>query len=234
MTRNKFILAGLIAGAMAFGTACKSDKAAEMPPSDPPAETTTPPADQGGTTTPAPGGTGGAGDMGGGDLGEPLPDTGATMPEDYGGSGTMNPENPGTGGSGDMIQDDVIQDDATAPTDDSGLQGDQGAGGSGMQDDMGTGGTGTTGTGSMDTGDTTGTGTTDTGAAQPQDKDTQTKDKAKSKAKTKAQDKSGTEGTGGSGLEDDQRFEGDSFPSDSERVNEPAATPPAGAPIPTP
>ena len=59
MTRNKFILAGLIAGAMAFGTACKSDKAAEMPPSDPPAESTTPPADQGGTTTPAPGGTGG-------------------------------------------------------------------------------------------------------------------------------------------------------------------------------
>ncbi|HZI03582.1 MAG TPA: hypothetical protein VEZ71_06140 [Archangium sp.] len=211
MTRNKFILAGLIAGAMAFGTACKSDKAAEMPPSDPPA-------DQGGTTTPAPGGTGGAGDMGGGDLGEPLPDTGATMPEDYGGSGTMNPENPGTGGSGDILQDDVIQDDATAPMDDSGLQGDEGAGGSGMQDDMGTGGT----------------GTTDTGTAQPQDKDTQAKDKDKTKAKTQAKDKSGTEGTGGSGLEDDQRFEGDSFPSDSERVNEPAAAPPAGAPVPTP
>jgi hypothetical protein len=174
--------------------------------------------------------------MGQDDFGEPLPDTGATMPEDYGGSGTMNPENPGTGGSGDVIQDDVIQEDATAPMEDSGLQGDQGAGGSGMQDEMGMGGAGgTTGTGTPDTGDTTGTGTPDTGAAQTQHKDTQAKDKTKAKDKAKAKDKSGTQGTGGSGLEDDQRFEGDSFPSDSERVNEPVpTTPPAGAPLPTP
>ncbi|HEX5751202.1 MAG TPA: hypothetical protein VFZ09_33570 [Archangium sp.] len=137
MTRSKFILAGLIAGAMALGTACKSDKAAERPPEDPTTTEETPPppaTDPGGTTTTPPGGTGGAGDVGADDFGEPVPDTGATVPEDYGGSGTMNPENPGTGGSG---------------------------------------------------------------------------------------------------LEDDQRFEGDSFPSDSERVNEPAP-PPAGAPVPTP
>jgi hypothetical protein len=174
--------------------------------------------------------------MGADDFGEPIPDTGATMPEDYGGSGPMNPENPGTGGSGDILQDDAIQDDTTAPMGDeggSGLQDDQAAGGSGMmEDDLGTGGAGTTAT---DPGTAAGTGTTgtpDTGTAQTQDKDTKAKDKAKSKAKDKA--KSGAEGTGGSGLEDDQRFEGDSFPSDNERVNEPAATPPAGAPVPTP
>jgi hypothetical protein len=107
MTRSKFILAGLIAGAMALGTACKSDKAAEMPPADPSTteETTTPPAtDPGGTTTTPPGGTGGAGDVDADDIEAPIPDTGATIPEDYGGSGTMNPENPGTGGSG--LEDD--------------------------------------------------------------------------------------------------------------------------------
>ncbi|AKI98642.1 hypothetical protein ATI61_10643 [Archangium gephyra] len=213
MTRSKFILAGLIAGAMALGTACKSDKAAEMPPADPSTteETTPPPAtDQGGTTTTPPGGTGGAGDVGADDFEAPIPDTGATIPEDYGGSGTMNPENPGTGGAGDISQDEVIQDDIAVP---------ESAGGAGLQDDMGTG--------------TTDTGTTDTGAAQTKDQDIKVKDKAKTKAKAKAREKSGTEGTGGSGLEDDQRFEGDSFPSDSERVNEPAP-PPAGAPVPTP
>jgi len=218
MTRSKFILAGLIAGAMALGTACKSDKAAEMPPADPSTteETTPPPAtDQGGTTTTPPGGTGGAGDVGADDFEAPIPDTGATIPEDYGGSGTMNPENPGTGGAGDISQDDVIQDDIAVP---------ESAGGAGLQDDMGTGGVGT---GTPDT------GATDTGAAQTKDQDTKAKDKAKTKAKAKAREKSGTEGTGGSGLEDDQRFEGDSFPSDSERVNEPAP-PPAGAPVPTP
>lgn len=175
MTRTRLILAGLIAGAMALGTACKSDKAAEMPPADPPAEqdetTTPPPTDQGGTTPPAPGGTGGAGDMGTDDFGEPIPDTGTRLPEDYGGSGTMNPERPGTGGSGDVPQDDVIQDDATVP---------DSTGGSGL--DPETGG----------------------GEQEPRGKE---------------------RGTGGTGYGDDQRFGGDSFPSDSERVNDPEGSP---------
>lgn len=232
MIRSKLILAGLIAGAMAFGTACKSDKAAEMPPSDPPAEQgetpTPPPTDQGGTTTP-PGGTGGAGDMGADDFGEPIPDTGTRIPEDYGGSGTMNPENPGTGGSGDLPQDDVIQDDATIPDSagGAGLQDDEAAGDVGTQDDWGTGGAGTggtgtgagTGAGATDPGARTGTGspaTQDTGAADMDHKDHEGHKDPKEKDKG---------GTGGSGdLGQDERFGGDSFPSDSERVNE-------GAPV---
>jgi hypothetical protein len=57
MTRTKLILAGLLAGAMALGTACKSDKAAER---GEPTEST-----QGADTT----------------------DTGGTNPEGTGGSG---------------------------------------------------------------------------------------------------------------------------------------------------
>ncbi|KFA92942.1 hypothetical protein [Archangium violaceum] len=157
MTRSKFILAGLIAGAMAFGTACKSDKAAEMPPADPSTTESTPPpaTDEGGTTMP-PAGTGGAGMESG--VAAPIPDTGVMVPEDYGGSGEMNPENPGTGGSGDIIQDDEVrQDDVTLP---------DSMGGSGLQDDEAAGGA----------------GTPDPDATQRQDEDTQ--DKAKDNSGT--------------------------------------------------
>lgn len=230
MTRSKLILAGLIAGAMMFGTACKSDKAAEKPPTDPPAEqgetSTPPPTDQGGTTTPPPGGTGGAGDVDADDFGEPLPDTGTRIPEDYGGSGTMNPENPGTGGSGDLPQDDVIQEDATLPDTEggAGLQDDRAEGDAETQDDFGTGGAGTGGTGTTGTGAGTGTGATDpgarTGTGTPATQDSGHKDHEgpKDHVDPKAKDKGGTGGSGDLGQ--DERFGGDSFPSDSERVNE--------------
>ena len=53
MIRTKLILAGLIAGAMVLGTACKSDKAAEKAPTD---QTPQPQ-----STDPNQGGTGGSG-----------------------------------------------------------------------------------------------------------------------------------------------------------------------------
>ncbi|HEX8821111.1 MAG TPA: hypothetical protein VF794_14375 [Archangium sp.] len=63
MTRTKLILAGLIAGAMALGTACKSDKAAEKAPTDQTSRPQTTDPNQGGTSsgTTTPGGTGGSG-----------------------------------------------------------------------------------------------------------------------------------------------------------------------------
>ena len=71
MTRTKLILAGLIAGALTFGTACKSDKVAEREPADATMQPETMNPDTGGAPmTPEaanPDGTGGAGadDMGG-------------------------------------------------------------------------------------------------------------------------------------------------------------------------
>lgn len=60
MSKNKFILAGLLVGAMALGTACKSTSSAERnEPTEPmPAQPSTPPA---ANPNPAPPGTGGAG-----------------------------------------------------------------------------------------------------------------------------------------------------------------------------
>jgi hypothetical protein len=122
MTRTKLILAGLIAGAMAFGTACKSDKAAERTePTESTMGTTT---DESGTThqggtTPGstnPGGTGGAGDMDS-DIGpqdttgDDLGGSGISPDDNLGGSGTLNPENQGTGGTGDTgLEGDIPQD----------------------------------------------------------------------------------------------------------------------------
>jgi hypothetical protein len=66
MTRTKLILAGLLAGTLALGSACKSDQAAERGPAG---TTTTPTGEQGtatdtGTSGDTGGGTGGAGDEG--------------------------------------------------------------------------------------------------------------------------------------------------------------------------
>jgi hypothetical protein len=101
MTRTRLMLAGLIAGAMALGSACQSDRAAEREPvEETRGQSQTPPADPGGTTPP---GTGGSGDLGTGEIEEPGTDN--MIPDDYGGTGTQNPENPSTG------DDDVSNDD---------------------------------------------------------------------------------------------------------------------------
>jgi hypothetical protein len=60
MSRTKLILAGLLAGAVAFGTACKSDSAAEWGEPTEPAQTQTPSENQEGTT-PGSTDTGGSG-----------------------------------------------------------------------------------------------------------------------------------------------------------------------------
>jgi hypothetical protein len=61
MSRTKLILSGLLAGALVFGTACKSNSAAERGETTEPAQT--PATNQGGTTPGStnPGGTGGSG-----------------------------------------------------------------------------------------------------------------------------------------------------------------------------
>ncbi|HYO57940.1 hypothetical protein [Archangium sp.] len=62
MSRTKLILAGLLAGAVAFGTACRSDSAAERGEPMEPAQGTTPgstsPGDTGGSGTPEQNGIG--------------------------------------------------------------------------------------------------------------------------------------------------------------------------------
>ena len=111
MRWTKRMLAGLLAGAMVWGTACRSDKAAER------AGEPTAPTEQGGTTgeggtsgtPPSPGGTGGTGDVGREDSTSTEDYGGSGLGPDMGGSGTLNPENQGTGGSGDT---DYIEEDS--------------------------------------------------------------------------------------------------------------------------
>jgi hypothetical protein len=102
MTRTKLILAGLIAGALTFGTACKSDKAAEREPADQTMQPETTAPNQGGTTpgstTPTPGGTGGAGDLGGTGsypAGDTTQDNGTGGASGGTGTGSMSPDQGG-------------------------------------------------------------------------------------------------------------------------------------------
>ncbi|PTL79690.1 hypothetical protein [Vitiosangium sp. GDMCC 1.1324] len=190
MTRTRFLLAGLIAGAMVAGTACKSDKAAER--GDTPEQIQpiphTPAENQGGTTpdSTAPGDTGGAGsDI---DRGPENPNNDLNpSPErapDTGGSGLQNPEGPGTGGSGDVGQGDL--------------------GGTGTQnpENQGTGtGSGTTIQGSPDTNSSPDMSTPLVPYEEGQ----------KPKKKTRGN----TTGRGGAGLDANERFGGDSFPTDN-------------------
>ena len=133
MTRNKFILAGLLAGAMAFGTACKSNDSAEKggmstePTQTQPQTPTTP---QGTTTSP---GTGGSEQV---DPSQNVPpsDMGQEQGNDTGGSGYQDPmlfpegdqnatqplpdvrdqdpvQDPGIGGSGYEGDDSMLQEE---------------------------------------------------------------------------------------------------------------------------
>ncbi|QRK08138.1 hypothetical protein JQX13_50745 [Archangium violaceum] len=119
MSRTRLLLTGLLAGAMAFGTACKSDSAAQRGSSTDPAQT--PAENQGGTTpdSTSPGGTGGAGTE------ERTPGIykGYTVPQEDRGS---------TGGSG---YEDPVTDPDAIDTSGSRLE-------PRSQDDLGTGGAG--------------------------------------------------------------------------------------------
>ncbi|HEX8819381.1 MAG TPA: hypothetical protein VF794_05615 [Archangium sp.] len=100
MSRTKLILSGILAGALAFGTACKSNSAADRGEPMEPAPTQTPTENQGGTTpgTTNPGGTGGAGDQ----------HQDSDVADDY----TMPQEDrAGTGGTG--YEDPVTHPDAS-------------------------------------------------------------------------------------------------------------------------
>ncbi len=107
MNRTKLILAGLIAGTLAFTTACKSNKSAEREPVEseqltPSTETIPDTTDTGSNNpnaTPR-GDTGGAGDVGTEPNLGTSPNTGDINQDDLGGSGMMNPENQGTGDTG--------------------------------------------------------------------------------------------------------------------------------------
>jgi hypothetical protein len=100
MTRTKLILAGLIAGALTFGTACKSDKVAEKEPADATMQPDTMDPSQSGTpATPeaANPDTGGAGDMGTGAYpsGDTTQDNGTGGASGGTGTGSMSPDEGG-------------------------------------------------------------------------------------------------------------------------------------------
>ena len=129
MTRNKFILAGVLAGAMALGTACKSNDSAERGMSTEPTQTQpqnpTAPQDM----PPAQPGTGGS------EYGEPVSPPGAIPPDDHalppedgrGGSGYEDPMLfPEGEKSGTPVRPDIRNQD---PSEDSGI------GGSGYEGD---------------------------------------------------------------------------------------------------
>ena len=126
MNRNKFLLAGLIAGAMAFGTACKSNDGAERggmstEPTQTQPQAPTAPQDM----PPAQPGTGGS------EMGEPgLYPPGTLPPDDgQGGSGYEDPMLfPEGEQSGAKTKPDIRDQD---PVDDPGI------GGSGYEGDDG-------------------------------------------------------------------------------------------------
>ena len=89
MSRTKLLLTGLLAGAVAFGTACKSDSAAQRGETTEPAQT---PSTSGGTTTP-PGGTGGSGTQ---DDTPDIDDNYTVPQEDRAGTGGTGYEDPVT------------------------------------------------------------------------------------------------------------------------------------------
>lgn len=111
MSRTRLILTGLLAGAVAFGTACKSDSGAQRGESTEPAQTQTPAEDQGGTTpgSTSPGDTGGAG-------------TDETSPDIYEDYPVPQEDRGSTGGSG--YEDAVTDPDAI---DTSGSKGETGS-----------------------------------------------------------------------------------------------------------
>ncbi|WNG38746.1 hypothetical protein F0U60_37960 [Archangium minus] len=125
MPRTRLLLTGLLAGAVAFGTACKSDSAAQRGESTDSTQTQTPAENQGGTTpgSTSPGGTGGAG-------------TEETSPDIYQDYSVPQEDRGSTGGSGyeDAVTDpDAI--DTSGSKGETGAQDDQGTGGSGAEED---------------------------------------------------------------------------------------------------
>ncbi|XXF78604.1 hypothetical protein P2318_02265 [Myxococcaceae bacterium GXIMD 01537] len=139
LSKSQWLLAGVVSGALALGTACKSDKSAEReaPPPEPPTQPAgTVPAEPPANTTPPPGGTGGAGsDIDQSPTQEAEPGTHeGDMSHPQGGSGTQEtPDHqggsyePGTGGSGEPSDNGVIEEEEDIIIED-------GTGGSGVDD----------------------------------------------------------------------------------------------------
>lgn len=152
-SKSKWLLAGVLSGALALGTACKSDSGSERAsePVEPPAGTESTGTE---TDTPPPNGTGGAGwdtrstsesepgvhegDLGG--SGE------ADTPNHQVGSEEPSPvEEPGTGGGGldeGMMEDEEVIIDDPSVTDPGDVGTEPGTGGSGIGTDDGVGGSG--------------------------------------------------------------------------------------------